>query len=67
LKVRRLAGVVELFSQVLLLLLLSLPVHRISRREPGVVHGEVKARKPEQECQEGEPEDQQVAAPGGLL
>jgi len=67
LKVRRLTRRVELFREVLLLLLLRLPIDSVGRREPLVVHSEVQARKPEQEGQQREPQDQQVAAPGSPL
>jgi len=67
LKVRRLTRRVELFREILLLLLLRLPIHRISRSKPLIVHGEVQAREPEQEGQQREPEDQHIAAPGSPL
>jgi len=67
LKVRRLTRRVELFREVLLLLLLRLPIHRISRSKPLVVHCEIQAREPEKEGQQREPEDQHVAAPGSPL
>jgi hypothetical protein len=67
LKVCRLASGIELFSEVLLLLLLRLPIHRVRCGQPGVVQGEVQAAKTKQQSQNSERQNQQVATSGGPL